>query len=107
MSLWSRFGNLFRRGRLNRDLDEEQQHHLESRIEQFIRQGMPPAAAEREALRRFGNRLLLREESGDVKVMPWLDDFFATSASAFAVCVAIAASRRPSRRSWPSALARA
>lgn len=74
MSLWSRFGNLFRRGRLNRDLDEEQQHHLESRIEQFIRQGMPPAAAEREALRRFGNRLLLREESGDVKVMPWLDD---------------------------------
>jgi putative ABC transport system permease protein len=74
MSIWSRFTNVFRHGRLNRDLDAEQQYHVESRIEHLVRQGLSRAEAEREAARRFGNRLALREESRDVKVLPPLED---------------------------------
>src|SRR5918994_623291 len=73
MSLWSRAANVFRSGRVQRDLDDELQFHLEERTRALIAAGMTPEAAAREAARRFGNPLQLREESLDVKLLPSLE----------------------------------
>src|SRR5688572_12898497 len=73
MSLWSRVANVFRSGRVQRDLDDELQFHLEERTRALIAAGMTPAAAAREAARRFGDPLRLREESLDVKLLPSLE----------------------------------
>ena len=43
MSLWSRIANVFRGDRLNREIDEE----LESHVEAAIEQGRDPAEARR------------------------------------------------------------
>lgn len=55
MSLWSRMANVFRPERLNREIDEEQQSH----IEEAIASGRDPA----EARRAFGSTLRAREAS--------------------------------------------
>jgi predicted permease len=73
MSLWSRVANVFRPGRVQRELDEELRFHVEERTRELTAAGMSPEAAAREAARRLGSPLRLREESLDVKLMPWLD----------------------------------
>jgi predicted permease len=73
MSLWSRVANVFRSGRLHRELDEELQFHLEERTRELVAAGMARDAAVREAARRLGSPLRLREQSLDVKRMLWLD----------------------------------
>ena len=69
MSFWSRFVNVVRGDRLNREIDEE----LRSHIEEAIEQGRDPA----EARRTFGSALRQREESRDVKIVTWLDSLRA------------------------------
>ncbi len=69
MSWLSRLANILRTSRVDRDLDDEQRFHLDSRIDALVEQGLPRAAAEAEALRSFGNPLLLREESRDIKLL--------------------------------------
>src|SRR2546425_67518 len=73
MSWLSRFANVFRRDRLDRDLEDEIQFHVAARTEEFTRRGMSPQQAEREARRQFGNQLLLRELSRDVKLLSRLE----------------------------------
>jgi len=53
----------FRRNRLDDDLAEEIRLHLELRRQALIDDGMPPADAEREARRQFGNVTAIRERS--------------------------------------------
>jgi putative ABC transport system permease protein len=65
MSLWSRFANVFRSDRLNREIDEE----LEAHIAEAIEHGRDPA----EARRAFGSALRHREESRDIRLVVWLD----------------------------------
>lgn len=69
MSLWSRLVNVFRGDRLNRELDEEMQWH----IEEAIQQGREPG----EVRRSFGPMLARREESRDIRIVPWLDSLRA------------------------------
>lgn len=73
MSIWSRVANVFRSARLDRDLEDEMAFHLERRIADLTAAGMPPEEAAAEARRRFGNPVRAREESRDVKLLPWLD----------------------------------
>jgi predicted permease len=73
MSLWSRMANVFRSGRVARELDEELAFHLEERTRALMSAGMTRDAAAREAARRLGGPLRLREQSLDVKLLPWLD----------------------------------
>ena len=73
MSVWSRLTNVFRSGRVQRDLDDELQFHLEERTRALTAAGMTPEAAAQEAARRFGNPLRLREESLDVKLLPSIE----------------------------------
>lgn len=65
MSLWSRFYNAVRTRRLDREIDEE----LESHLAEAVERGRDPE----EARRAFGSRLRIREESREVRVLPWLD----------------------------------
>jgi predicted permease len=73
MSMWSRLANVFRASRLDSELDEEIQFHIDARVRDLTTAGMTPAAAAAEVRRRFGNRLRWREQSRDVKLLPWLD----------------------------------
>ncbi len=52
---------LFRRRRLQRDLDDEIRTHLEMDREQRIDRGETPLAAEQNARRTFGNELMIKE----------------------------------------------
>ena len=65
MSLWSRLGRTFRGDLVSREIEEEQQAH----IADAIAQGRDPA----EARRAFGPALRRREESRDLRLLPWLD----------------------------------
>jgi hypothetical protein len=65
MSFWERVGNVFRGERLNREIDDE----FESHIEEAIAGGDDPV----EARRTFGPQLRLREQSHDARVVAWLD----------------------------------
>jgi putative ABC transport system permease protein len=65
MSWWSRIANVFRTDRLNREIDEELQSHLE----EAVARGRSPI----EAQRALGSTLRHRETSRDVRLLPWLD----------------------------------
>ncbi len=69
MSLWSRITNVFRSDRLNHEIDEE----LESHIQEAIENGRDPA----EVRRAFGSTLRHRQESRDVRLLTWLDSLRA------------------------------
>jgi putative ABC transport system permease protein len=69
MSLSSRMANVLRGDRLSPEIDEEIQSHIAEAIEQ----GRDPA----EARRAFGAALLRREESRDIRLVPWLDSLRA------------------------------
>ena len=73
MSWWSRTVNVLRAKRLDRDLDEELQFHVEARAREFMADGMAEPEARARARRRFGSALRLREQSRDVKLWPWLE----------------------------------
>jgi hypothetical protein len=65
MSWLARFTNLFRQRRLRDELDEE----LASHIDEAVARGR---SAE-EARRAFGSALQYREQSRDLKLLPWLE----------------------------------
>ncbi len=65
MSIWSRIANTLRGDRVNREIDEELQSHLQEAIES----GRDPA----EARRVIGNALRLREQAREFRILPWLD----------------------------------
>jgi putative ABC transport system permease protein len=73
MSWLSRFANVMRRGRLDADLDEEIRFHLEARIEEFTKAGMSAEEERKRACHQFGNTLLVRESSRDIKLFPRLE----------------------------------
>jgi predicted permease len=72
--------NLFRRVRglvraeaIHREIDEEVRFHIEMRIEENIRRGMPPEEARRVAERRFGNLTRMKERGYEVRGGRWLE----------------------------------
>jgi len=65
MSLWSRISNALRSERLNREIDEELQLH----IEEAIASGRDPD----EARRTFGSILRQREASHSIRTAGWLE----------------------------------
>ena len=70
MSLWTRIANVLRGGnRLNSEIDEE----LESHLDEAVAQGRDPI----EARRAFGSPLRTRESSRDVRLVAWLDSLRA------------------------------
>ena len=69
MSLWSRISNTVFGERLNREIDEE----LQSHIEEAIASGRDP----KEARRAFGCALRAREASHSIRVVGWLESLLS------------------------------
>src|SRR5579862_5894060 len=69
MSLWSRISNAVRGERLNREIDEE----LQSHIEEAIASGRDP----KQARRAFGSTPRAREVSYSIRTAGWLDSLLA------------------------------
>ena len=62
MSILSRISNLFSRTSLDREIESELQSHIEMRTEDNLAQGMSPEHARRDALARFGNPTVTKED---------------------------------------------
>ena len=71
-----RFLSLFRRARLDQDLDAELAVHLELAIEENRRGGMSPDQARREALIQFGGIAQTKESHRDSRGLPFLGTLF-------------------------------
>ena len=69
-----RLVNLFRRERLERELDAELQAYLELDVEENVRRGMAPKEARRVALARLGGAEMVKEECRDVFVFRHVED---------------------------------
>jgi predicted permease len=61
VSVFRRLVNTFARSRLHREIDAEIQAHVEMRTADNIAAGMSPGQARRDALIRFGSRVVMRE----------------------------------------------
>jgi len=62
-----------RKNRLEDQLDDELEFHLEMRTEEFIAGGMTPDEARYRAQRIFGNQLLLKERTREVDTIAWIE----------------------------------
>jgi hypothetical protein len=62
MSLFRRISNVFSRGELDREIQDEFRSHIEMRTAQNIAGGMTPEQARRDALMRFGNPASMKEQ---------------------------------------------
>ena len=69
-----RLRSLFRRQRVEQELDEELRFHLERQTGVYVRHGLSPAEAARRAAIEFGGLAQIREEHRDARGIAWLDD---------------------------------
>ena len=70
-----RLRSIFRRPRVEQELDEELQFHMEHKIEEGIASGLSPREARVAALRAMGGLELHKEEMRDMRRIHWLTDF--------------------------------
>ncbi len=74
MSLINRFRSLFARREVERDLNDELQHHIELKTQDNIEAGMSAEEARYAALRAFGGVEQKKEQCRDADRLLWLDD---------------------------------
>jgi len=75
--LWRRLCFLFRRRRLEAELADELEFHLEMKAHEYEETGVPPEVARSAACRQLGNTYRVREASRDFWGWRWLDDLVA------------------------------
>jgi predicted permease len=61
VALFRRFANLFRRSKIDHDINAELQAHIDLRVDANVAAGMSPEEARRDALLRFGNPTMTKE----------------------------------------------
>ena len=76
MSILRRFTNLFRRSKLDQEIEAELRAHLEMRTADNIAAGMSPEQARRDALVRFGNRTVLKERVTEADAHMFFDSLW-------------------------------
>lgn len=67
-------GRLFRRERLERELDRELRFHVETRAAELRATGVPASEAHRRALAEFGGIEPIKEQARDARGTRWLED---------------------------------
>ncbi len=70
-----RLRSLFRRRRVEQELNEELQFHLERKIEEGIANGLSPKEARYAAMRAMDGLEQRKEEMRDMRRIHWLTDF--------------------------------
>jgi predicted permease len=73
MSWMHRLLGSLRKNKLEDQLDDELQFHVEMRTREFIEAGMPSDAARSRARQQFGNHLLLKERTRDMDTLGWIE----------------------------------
>ncbi|HLN02313.1 MAG TPA: ABC transporter permease [Bryobacteraceae bacterium] len=73
MSWINRLLSSLRRNKLDDQLDDELQFHIEMRTREFIAEGMTPEEARYRARRLFGNQLLLKERTRNMDTIGWIE----------------------------------
>ena len=73
MSWINRLIGLVRPTRLDAELDDELRFHVESRVRQYLAEGMTPDAARRRARLAFGSSDRVKEECREADAIQWLD----------------------------------
>jgi predicted permease len=74
MALVNRLLGLFRRIRVEQDLNEELQHHIELKTQEYIDAGISPEEARHAALHAFGGLEQRKEECRDADRVRWVED---------------------------------
>src|SRR5215831_8468429 len=69
-----RLRSLFRRSRVEQELDEEIQYHVQRKAEEYIAAGMPPREARRAALSAMGGVEQRKEQCRDTRRVGFIDD---------------------------------
>jgi len=59
--------------RVHDEISEEMRCHIDLLAEEYVRRGMPPEQARREAEQRFGHLLQIREHAYDVRGGGWVE----------------------------------
>ena len=72
MSWINRLRNLVSPAKLENELNDEIQFHLDARVRDNLGRGMSETEAKEDAHRRFGNRTLLQEHSREANSIHWL-----------------------------------
>src|SRR5262245_2753506 len=72
-ALLSRVGALFESRRLDTEFSREIDSHLEMLVEDYIRCGLPPEQARREAVLRFGGPMQIQESNRDQRSLPFVE----------------------------------
>src|SRR5205809_7546848 len=73
MSWIRRLRSLFEKQKLEENLDDELQFHIEMRTQEFVATGMTPEDARRHAALLFGNQLLLKERTREMDTIAWIE----------------------------------
>src|ERR1700740_213485 len=71
--LWHRMRALFRRGRVEGELDEELRFHLERQVEKYVQSGLSGEEAQRRARAEFGGVELAKEECRDARGVNFIE----------------------------------
>lgn len=83
MGLLNKLKNTFHRGAINQDAADELRWHLEQRAREYTERGMPLEEARAEAQKRFGNPVLLEEDTSESDLIVWLESMKRDLALAF------------------------
>jgi putative ABC transport system permease protein len=76
MGMWLRWKNLFRRERVDAEIEAELRAHIELAVEDSLREGMSEAEARRIARLRFGNPVTMRERTSGADALLALDSIW-------------------------------
>ena len=77
---------LFRRRRLEADMEQEWGAHLDEHVDALVAAGMSPDDARRRARRDFGDPLRLKEEALEVRGVGWVNGLDADIRYGFGRC---------------------
>ena len=72
----SRLSGLFRTGRLERDMEEELEFHLQNEVAENLRRGISPDEALAAARRHFGGIARVKEAYRETYSLPFLQVFW-------------------------------
>src|SRR6266851_6610494 len=73
MSWIHRIRSFFEKQKLEDQLDQELQFHIEMRTQEFIATGMTPEQARYRAQRLFGNQTLPKERTREMDTIGWIE----------------------------------
>jgi putative ABC transport system permease protein len=82
-AFWHRLVTLFRRNRLERDLEDEIAFHLAMREEAERKAGIPSEVSKRTARRQFGSVALTKERIRDAWTLVWIENVLRDIRLAF------------------------